>query len=284
MSVPQGYPPLPEPLPSPVIDSHCHLDIGAQGRTGEPGMDIEMALSAAEAAGIDEIVQVGVDVPSSRESVRLARAWPQIHAAVALHPNEAPRIHAEHGLSVLQGAWRQIAEMAADPHVVAIGETGMDFYRTDASGRAAQEESFRRHIEIAKGVDKALVIHDRDAHGDILRIADDAGPPSRVVMHCFSGDPAFASEVSERGWYCSFAGVVTFKNAADLRAALDVVPRDRILVETDAPYLAPMPYRGKPNTSYLIPWTMRLMSEHLTVDLDELCRQVRANTIAAFGL
>ena len=185
---------------------------------------------------------------------------------------------------MLEGAWREIADLAADPHVVAVGETGMDFFRTDADGRSAQEASFRRHIEIAKDLDKTLVIHDRDAHADILRIADDAGPPGRVVMHCFSGDAAFAREVSERGWYCSFAGVVTFKNAADLRAALDVVPHDRILVETDAPYLAPMPYRGKPNASYLIPWTMRLMSEHLAVDLDELCRQVRANTIAAFGL
>ena len=284
MSLPQGYPPLPEPLPSPVIDSHCHLDIGAQGSTGEPGMDVEVALSAAEAAGIDEIVQVGVDVPSSREAVRLASAWPQIYAAVALHPNEAPRIHAESGMPALQDAWREIAEMAADPRVVAIGETGMDFFRTDASGRAAQEESFRHHIGIAKELDKTLVIHDRDAHDDILRIVDDAGPPARVVMHCFSGDAAFAREVSDRGWYCSFAGVVTFKNAADLRAALGVVPRDRILVETDAPFLAPVPYRGKPNASYLIPWTMRLMAEHLGVDLEVLCQQVRANTIAAFGL
>lgn len=284
MSLPDGYPPLPEPLPAPVIDSHCHLDIGAQGRSGESGMDVELALAAAEAAGIDEIVQVGVDVPSSRASVHMAGRWAQIHAAVALHPNEAPRIHAEQGAPALAAAWQEIADLAADPHVVAVGETGMDFYRTDASGRAAQEESFRRHIDIAKASHKTLVIHDRDAHADILRIMDDAGAPRNVVMHCFSGDADFAREVTDRGWYCSFAGVLTFKNAGDLRAALDVVPRDRILVETDAPFLAPVPYRGRPNASYLIPCTMRFMAEHLADDLSDLCRQVRSNTIEAFGL
>ena len=284
MSLPADYPALPEPLPSPVIDSHCHLDIGAQGRSGESGMEMELALSAAEAVGIDEIVQVGVDVASSRESVRMAADWPQIHAAVALHPNEAPRIHAEHGLPVLEAAWREIAELAAQPHVVAIGETGLDFFRTDASGRAAQEESFRTHIRLARELDKTLVIHDREAHADVLRVIDDEGAPLRVVMHCFSGDADFAREVTDRGFYCSFAGVVTFKNAADLRAALEVVPRERILVETDAPFLAPVPYRGKPNASYLIPWTMRAMAEQLDADLATLCSQVRANTVEAFGL
>jgi TatD DNase family protein len=284
VSLPQGYPPLPEPLPSAVIDSHCHLDIGAQGRSGESGMEISLALSAAEAAGIDEIVQVGVDVLSSRESVRMAHEWPQVHAAVALHPNEAPRIHADQGRAALEAAWQDIFDLAGDPRVVAVGETGMDFFRTDAPGRSAQEESFRRHIQMAKDFNKTLVIHDRDAHADILRIMDDETAPARVVMHCFSGDAQFAREVSQRGWYCSFAGVVTFKNAADLRAALEVVPQERVLVETDAPFLAPVPYRGKPNASYLIPWTMRLMADHLGADLDALCQQVRSNTIEAFAL
>jgi TatD DNase family protein len=284
VSLPDGYPPLPEPLPAPVIDSHCHLDIGAQGRSGEQGMDVDLALSAAEAVGIDEIVQVGVDVASSRESVRMAADWAQIHAAVALHPNEAPRLHAEHGLPALQAAWREIAQLATEPHVVAIGETGLDFFRTDASGRAAQEESFRTHIRLARELDKTLVIHDRDAHADVLRVMDDEGAPLRVVMHCFSGDKDFAREVTDRGWYCSFAGVVTFKNAAELREALRVVPRERILVETDAPFLAPMPYRGKPNASYLIPWTLRTMADQLGVELTALCMQVRANTVEAFGL
>lgn len=283
MTLPAGYPPLPEPLPSSVIDSHCHLDIGAAGRDGEPGLGIETALAAAEAVGIDAVVQVGVDVRSSEEAVRIAHAWPQVAAAVALHPNEAPRIEAEGGPAALEQAWDRIGQLARDDRVVAIGETGMDFFRTDEPGRAAQEQSFRRHIRLAKDLDKTLVIHDRDAHHDILRIMDDEGAPPRVVMHCFSGDSDFAREVTQRGWYCSFAGVVTFKSAAALRDALDVAPRDRILVETDAPFLAPVPYRGKPNASYLIPVTLRLMAEHLGEDLVTVCDTVRANTVEAFG-
>ncbi|HPE11570.1 MAG TPA: TatD family hydrolase [Actinomycetota bacterium] len=283
MTLPVAYPPLPDPLPSPVIDSHCHLDIGAAGRDGERGLAVDTALAAGEAVGVDAVIQVGVDVASSREAVRIAHDWAQVVAAVALHPNEAPRIDAEHGRPNLQAAWQDIAELATDDRVVAIGETGMDFFRTDPPGRAVQEESFRRHIDLAKHLDKTLVIHDRDAHADILRIMDDEGAPRRVVMHCFSGDAAFAEAVTQRGWFCSFAGVVTFKNAGSLREALAVVPRDRILVETDAPFLAPMPYRGKPNASYLIPWTIRLMSEHLSADLDELCQTVRDNTFEAFG-
>jgi len=283
VTLPAGFCPLPEPLPSPVVDSHCHLDIGARGRDGEPGLDIDTALAAAEAVGVDAVVQVGVDVASSRQAVRIAHDWRQVVAAVALHPNEAPRIHAEQGQSAYEAAWGEIAALARDERVVAIGETGMDFYRTDSGGRAAQEESFRRHIRIAKELDKALVIHDRDAHADILRVMDDEGAPGRVIMHCFSGDADFARQVTERGWYCSFAGVVTFKSAEELRQALAVVPRDRILVETDAPFLAPMPYRGKPNASYLIPLTMAVMAERLGEDLDVLCQQVRANTFEAFG-
>ena len=283
MTLPTGFPPLPQPLPSPVVDSHCHLDIGAQGRDGEPGIAIDTALSAAEAAGIEGVIQVGVDVASSRESVAIAHAWAQVKATVALHPNEAPRIHAEHGMNALEVSWREIEDLARDEQVVGIGETGLDFFRTDPPGRDAQELSFRTHIAMAKELDKALVIHDRDAHADILRVMDDEGAPGRVVMHCFSGDAAFAREVSDRGWYCSFAGTVTFKNAGALREALDVVPGNRILVETDAPFLAPMPHRGKPNASYLIPQTLTVMAEHLGADLDQLCQQVRANTFEAFG-
>ena len=149
MSLPEGFPPLPEPLPSPVVDSHCHLDIGAAGRDGEPGVDVETALAAAEAAGVDAVVQVGVDVPSSREALRIAAEWPQVVAAVALHPNEAPRIHAEHGPDALQVALDDIRDLAAHDRVRAVGETGLDYYRTDVPGRAAQEESFRAHIRLA---------------------------------------------------------------------------------------------------------------------------------------
>lgn len=283
MSLPEDYPPLPDPLPSPVVDTHCHLDIGAQGRDQESGLSVDTALAAAEAVAVDAVVQVGVDVASSRQSVQIAHDYPQVVAAVALHPNEAPRIHGEEGPSALEAAWAQIQELAQDDRVRAIGETGLDFFRTEAPGRAAQEESFRRHIAIAKELDKTLVIHDRDAHSDVLRVLDDVGAPQRVVMHCFSGDAAFAREVTDRGWYCSFAGVVSFKNATDLRAALDAIPRQLILVETDAPFLAPVPYRGKPNASYLVPVTVRAMAEHLNAELGGFCEQLRANTFEAFG-
>lgn len=283
MSLPEDYPPLPDPLPSPVVDTHCHLDIGAQGRDQESGLSVDTALAAAQAVAVDAVVQVGVDVASSRQSVQIAHDYPQVVAAVALHPNEAPRIHGEEGPSALEAAWVQIQELAQDDRVRAIGETGLDFFRTEAPGRAAQEESFRRHIAIAKELDKTLVIHDRDAHSDVLRVLDDVGAPQRVVMHCFSGDAAFAREVTDRGWYCSFAGVVSFKNATDLRAALDAIPRQLILVETDAPFLAPVPYRGKPNASYLVPVTVRAMAEHLNAELGGFCEQLRANTFEAFG-
>ena len=245
MTLPAGYPPLPDPLPSPVVDSHCHLDIGASGRDGESGIDVDTALAAAEAVGVDAVVQVGVDVGSSREAVRIAHDWRQVVAAVALHPNEAPRVHAEHGRAALEAAWRQIAELAEDDRVVAIGETGMDFFRTDTAGRAAQEESFRTHIQLAKDLDKTLVIHDRDAHADILRVLADEGAPRRVVMHCFSGDAAFARAVIERGWYCSFAGVVIVQECdgaaggAGHRATRTCPRRDRRAVPGAGP--APRP-------------------------------------------
>lgn len=283
MTLPVGYPPLPEPLPVEVYDSHCHLDIGAGGREGEAGLPVDAAIAAAEAVGVAGIVQVGVDVPSSRASVALAEGHTEVLAAVALHPNEAPRIHADAGLSVLQAAWREIAELAEHPRVRAIGETGLDFYRTAAEGRAAQEESFREHIRLAKRLGKALVIHDREAHADVLRVMDDEGAPDVVVMHCFSGDARFASEVVERGWYCSFAGVVSFKNADDLRSALQVVPADRLLVETDAPFLAPAPHRGRPNASYLVPWTVAAMAATVDADIESMCRALRDNTLRVFG-
>lgn len=283
MTLPAGFPPLPEPLPAPVIDSHCHLDIGADGRDGEPGLDVDTALAAAEAVGIDGVIQVGVDVASSRVAVRLAHDWPQVAAAVALHPNEAPRIAADQGMPALERAWAQIADLAGDARVVAIGETGMDFFRTDEAGRAAQEESFRRHIRLAKDLGKALVIHDRDAHADILRIMDDEGSPRRVVMHCFSGDSDFAREVTERGWYCSFAGVVTFKNAVELREALHVVPRDRLLVETDAPFLAPVPKRGKRNEPAFVAHTAASLAKARGIDLKTLAAATTANFFRLFA-
>lgn len=273
-------PPVPEPLPHPVVDNHCHLDIG---RGGEP-WDAAEAIAAAAAVGVPRIVQIGCDLPGARWAVAAAAQHAALVAGVALHPNEAPRIRAEGGRAALEAAWDEI-EQLADAHdkVRAVGETGLDAFRTGDDGRAVQVESFARHIDLAKRLGKTLVIHDRDTHDEVLEVLDAEGVPDRWVMHCFSGDADFARACLDRGAYLSFAGTVTFKNAAPLRYALRVTPQDRVLVETDAPYLTPSPYRGRTNASYLVPVTMRAMAAERGEDLGELCAAVDANTERAFG-
>ncbi len=269
-------PPAPEPLPHPVVDNHCHLDIADGDWTTTTD-----ALAAAAAVGVPRIVQIGCDLEGARWAVAAAAEHDALVAGVALHPNEAPRL-AEAGR--LEEALAEIERLAAaHDKVRAVGETGLDTFRTGEEGRAVQEESFRRHIDLAKRLDKTLVIHDRDAHDDVLRVLDEEGAPERWVMHCFSGDAAFARRCLDRGAHLSFAGTVTFKNAQPLRDALAITPVDRVLVETDAPYLTPTPYRGRPNASYLVPLTVRAMAEVLGADLEELCRAIDATTDAAFG-
>jgi TatD DNase family protein len=269
-----AFPPAPEPLAVPVFDSHTHLDVTVE-ETGTTTVDA--LLDQAGKAGVDRIVQVGVDVPSSRWSAELAARDERVLATVAIHPNEAPR------LSDLDGALREIEAMAAEPRVRGIGETGLDTYRTGEDGRAAQETSFRAHIAIAKRYGKALVIHDRDAHADVLRVLDSEGSPDTVILHCFSGDAEFAAECVRRGYLLSFAGTVTFANARDLRAAAAVTPAAQMLVETDAPYLTPVPYRGRPNASYLIPLTVRGLAETTGTDLDQLCAAISATGERVLG-
>ncbi|MEU8253999.1 TatD family hydrolase [Micromonospora inaquosa] len=275
------FPPAPESLPRAVLDSHTHLDItvseaGVPG--GGPADDpVAVAIALATKVGVDRLVQVGVDVASSRWGADTADRYPAVLATVALHPNEAPR------LTDLDEALREIESLAARDRVRGIGETGMDFFRTGDEGRAAQEESFRAHIAIAKRYDKTLVIHDREAHADVLRILDDEGAPDRVVLHCFSGDADFARECVRRGYLLSFAGTVTFGSATALREAAALTPVDQMLVETDAPYLTPMPYRGRPNASYLIPLTVRALAATTGSDLDELCAAISATGDRAFG-
>ena len=227
------------------------------------------------------IVQIGCDLPGARWAVAAASSYDALVAGVALHPNEAPRLAAQ---GTLDEALSEIEALAqAHDRVRAVGETGLDHFRTGEEGRAAQVASFRRHIDLAKRLDKTLVIHDRDAHDEVLAVIDEEGAPERWVMHCFSGDAEVARRCLDRGAFLSFSGTVTFKNAQPLRDALVVAPRDRVLVETDAPYLTPTPYRGRPNASYLVPLTMRSMAETRGDDLEELCRAVEANTFAAFG-
>ena len=270
-------PPAPEPLPGQVVDNHCHLEMTLDDSDELSAAD---ALAAAAAVGVPRIVQIGCELESARWSVSVAEEVEGIVAGVALHPNEAPR---QAAAGRLDEHFAEISRLAEHPSVRAVGETGLDHYRTGEEGRAAQEESFRRHLDLAKRLGKTVVVHDRDAHADVLRVTDAEGTPERVVMHCFSGDAAFARSCLDRGFWLSFSGTVTFKNAGDLREALAVTPRDRLLVETDAPFLTPMPYRGRPNASYLVPLTMRFLAEHRGDDLAALCDAVEANTFEAYG-
>ncbi len=262
-------PPAPEGLAVPVADSHCHLDI--------MGGDVAAQLAAAAAVGIDTVVQIGVDVASSRLSADLAAQHESVWAAVALHPNEAGR-----GAATAD-ALEAIARLAGLPQVKAIGETGLDYFRTGPDGHRLQEASFRAHIGIAKDSGKALVIHDRDAHNDVLRVLREEGAPDTVVFHCYSGDAAMARTCAEAGYYLSFAGPVTFKPNDALREAAAVCPEDRLLVETDAPFLTPMPYRGRPNAPYLVPLTVRALAAARGTEVDALCHAIAANGRRAFA-
>jgi TatD DNase family protein len=272
------YPPLPEKLTTTTVDAHCHLDIEDE----DIFMSVEDSLAKAKAVGITGIVQVGVDVPSSRWAVKTAKEFSQIHATVALHPNEAPVIALEKGERALDEAIAEIAELAKEDVVRAIGETGVDFFRTSEEGRAFQEKSFRAHIQIANKLNKPVMVHDRDAHLDALRILDDE-KAQQVIFHCFSGDKEFAQELVKRGWYLSFAGTCTFKNAQSLRDALQVTPLENVLVETDAPFLTPMPYRGYPNSSYMIPLTLATMAKEMNVDINTVADATRTNAEKLFG-
>jgi TatD DNase family protein len=272
------YPPLPEKLTTTTVDAHCHLDIEDE----DIFMSVEDSLAKAKAVGITGIVQVGVDVPSSKWAIKTAQEFSQIHATVALHPNEAPVIALEKGESALDEAIAEIAELAKEDVVKAIGETGVDFYRTSEEGRDFQEKSFRAHIQIANKLNKPVMVHDRDAHLDALRILDDE-KAQQVIFHCYSGDKEFAQELVKRGWYLSFAGTCTFKNAQNLREALQVTPLENVLVETDAPFLTPMPYRGYPNSSYMIPLTLATMAKEMNVDINTVADATRTNAEKLFG-
>jgi TatD DNase family protein len=277
-------PPSPEPLPAPALDSHTHLDIvlGERPTDGHgywpSADDVDAEIAAAVAVNVPRLVQVGVDVPSSRWSAALAERHPNVLAAVAVHPNEAGAGAAD------DDALAEIDRLAALPRVRAVGETGLDRYRTGPDGWAAQEAAFRAHIRIAKDRGVALVIHDRDAHDEILRVLEDEGAPEHTVFHCFSGDAAFAKACVERGYVLSFAGTLTFANADYLREAAALTPVDQLLVETDSPFLTPMPHRGRPNASRLVPLTVRTLSEVTGVEPEQLCAGLTATAERVFGL
>src|SRR5690606_24848764 len=277
---------------------------------GEPAPSVAEHLARAAAAGVDRVVQVGCDLPAARRTDALLRGAPsaahgvtarqevvtgdehmlggvgRLRGAVAIHPNEAvlhggvrevgpdglePDPQPQHDVP-LDDAIAEIAAIArSNDRVRAIGETGMDLFRTGARGEAVQREAFRAHVALAKELGLALQIHDRDAHAEVLDVLARDGAPERTVFHCYSGDAAMARFCAEQGWYLSFAGPVTFRANDELRAALRAVPLGQVLVETDAPYLTPHPYRGRPNAPYVLPTTVRTVADVVGLPLADVC-------------
>jgi len=272
-----SYPELPEPLTVGTYDNHTHLEIA----DGDQPMDYQDHMSLAAQVGILGAVQVGVTLESSKWCAEVAAKDSRLLAAVAIHPNEAAQYESKQALDKDIDA---IAQLATEPRVRAIGETGLDFFRTeDSQGIELQQYSFERHIEIAKQNNLALQIHDRDAHEKVVETLLRVGAPDKVVFHCYSGDLELAKICSDNGWYTSFAGNITIKRNQHLRDSLKAMPRDKILVETDAPFLTPEPLRGRPNAPYLVPITVRFMAEQLGMDANELSGQIAANTIEVYG-
>lgn len=267
--------PLPEPLNVNCVDAHAHLEIVTNTAPDSP--EIGKVLADAKSVGIDRIVQVGYSAEQSEWGVKLAEYWPNVLAAVALHPNEAPVV------ADLEADLAVIEKLASHPRVRAIGETGLDFFRTEPALQERQKYSFRRHIELAKRVDKALVIHDRDAHRAVLDLLIEEGAPEKTIFHCYSGDAEMARECIEKGYILSFAGTLTFKNAPALREAVKLVPLDQLLVETDSPFLAPMPHRGALNTPAQIPTILRFMADERGEDVDDLATAISNNCERLFG-
>ena len=267
--------PLPKPLNANCVDAHAHLEIVTNTAPDSP--EIGKVLADAKSVGIDRIVQVGYSAEQSEWGVKLAEHWPNVLATVALHPNEAPVV------ADLEADLAIIEKLATHPRVRAIGETGLDFFRTEPALQERQKYSFRRHIDLAKRVDKALVIHDRDAHRAVLDVLIEEGAPAKTIFHCYSGDADMARECIEKGYILSFAGTLTFKSAPALREAVKLVPIDQLLVETDSPFLAPMPYRGALNTPAQIPTILRFMADERGEDVDELATAISNNCERLFG-
>ena len=268
--------PAPEPLPVPCVDAHAHIEIVANTSFDSP--EVRQVIEDAARAGIDRIVQVGYSAEQSQWGANLAALYDgQILAAVALHPNEAPVVED------LDADLAIIENLASQPRVRAIGETGLDYFRTPPELRGRQQESFKWHIDLAKRTKKALVIHDRDSHDDVLSVLLEVGAPEKTVFHCFSGDIEMAKKCIERGYILSFAGTVTFKNAPELREALAITPIDQILVETDSPFLAPTPHRGSLNSPAQIATIVRAMAHERKADLEEFANSLSRNAERVFG-
>ncbi|EID55088.1 TatD family hydrolase [Saccharomonospora xinjiangensis] len=264
-------PPVPERLPAPTVDSHTHLD--ACGAT-TPEL-VRAALDRASAAGVAAVVTVADDLASARWVVE-ACAWDErLYGAVALHPTRTKDFSDEDRA--------ELERLVAAERVVAVGETGLDYY-WDYSPPSAQQEAFRWHIDLAKRAGKPLMIHDREAHDDVLAILESEGAPETVVFHCFSGDADVARRCVDAGYVLSFAGTVTFRNAHALREAATLVPDEQLLVETDAPFLTPHPFRGRPNEPYCAAYTVAGLAELRNQPVKALAEAARRNAERVFGL
>ena len=264
--------PAPAPLPAAAFDSHCHLDM-----IDAPAADV---LARAAAAGIARVITVGCDLESSHWSVKCAAEQDDVYAAVAIHPNETAT--AASSPAGRDAVLAEIAALAGWPEVRAVGETGLDYYRDDAPP-ALQREWFAAHIDIAKRAGKALMIHDRDAHEDVLDILAAEGAPEHVVFHCYSGDAAMARRCADAGYVLSFAGTLTFANAPQLREAAAVMPDELVLAETDAPFLTPVPNRGKSNEPAQVAHTVRALAAARQQDVSQLCAAIEATGARVFG-
>ena len=296
---PRPWPDAPAPLAAPVVDNHTHLPthVGEIPRREGVALSLEEQLERAREVGVARMISSACELPDFDPMIELARAHEGVRVAIAIHPNDAA-LHAgcaepsPDGLTPtvrdyhvpLDEALAAVEARLDDPMVVAVGESGLDYFRTADSGREAQKESFRAHIDMAQRSGLPLQIHDRDAHEDTLAILDErASADQSIVFHCYSGDAAMAQHLAERGWYASFAGPITYPANSDLRAALAVLPRELVLVETDAPYLTPVPWRGCPNASYVMAHTVRFIADQWGVSEGEACDQLRANTEVVYG-
>ena len=295
------WPVEPLPLEAPVVDNHTHLPVheGEIPRANGEKLPLDVQLLRASAANVKRVITSGCEVPALQPTLDIAHAYPDVFAALAIHPNEAA-IHAgctdpsPDGLTPRAREWHvplvealeEVSSRLSDPRVVAVGETGLDYFRTaEGRGREAQKESFRAHLEMARDHDLALQIHDRDAHADCVQVLkESASKDQRIVFHCFSGDAELARICAENGWFASFAGPITYPANEDLRAALLEMPRELVLVETDAPYLTPVPERGNPNASYVMPHTVRAIAELWELPEADTCRLLTRNTVGVYGL
>ena len=296
---PRRWPDPSAPLAGPVMDNHTHLPVHPGQIPSPQGerLSLDDQLERARRVGVERVVSSACEIPDFDPMLEVARAHEGVRVALALHPNEAalhagvaepspdglvPRVRVHH--VPLDEALSEVASRLGDPAVVAVAESGLDFYRTAQEGRGAQAESFRAHLGLARQAGLPLQIHDRDAHRETLEVLAEAGAGvPAIVFHCYSGDREMALALEENGWYASFAGPVTYPANGGLREALLALPRELVLVETDAPYLTPAPYRGCPNASYVISHTVRFIADLWEVDEESACQQLMANSVRVYG-